>query len=299
VPLFDRITDLLSRLNSYPSWEVAVELAVIWIVVWVIMRFLRGTRAVGALKGLLILLLVGTVLTRIFGSGGESFQRLTYLYDRALALVAIGLIVIFQPELRRGLIRLGETPLFRSSKSDQQHVIEAIVSACEYLGKARFGGLIVLERSVGLRGMIEGGTTLDAEVSDRLLRSIFFPGSALHDLAVVIRNTRIHAAGVQLPLAEPNEMPSPDLGSRHRAAVGVTKDSDSIVIVVSEETGSMRIAERGRLSNPITASELGEQLSIRLGRVPDADEEAEVVAEAMREPVESTPKTPQKAEEQA
>jgi diadenylate cyclase len=288
VQLFDRLADLLNRLNSYPTWEVAVEIAVIWIVVWVIMRFLRGTRAVGALKGLLILLLVGTVLTRVFGSGGESFQRLTYLYDRALALVAIGLIVIFQPELRRGLIRLGETPLFRASKSDQHHVIEAVVAACEYLGKARFGGLIVLERSVGLRGVIEGGSTLDSEVSDRLLRTIFFPGSALHDLAVVIRGSRIHAAGVQLPLAEPSEMPSPDLGSRHRAAVGVTKDSDAIVIVVSEETGSMRIAERGRLSKPLSTEELRSELERRLGRVPDVEEEAEVVAEAMREPVEPT-----------
>lgn len=286
--LFDRIADLLSRLNSYPTWEVVVELAVIWIVVWVIMRFLRGTRAAGALKGLLILLLVGTVLTRVFGSGGESFQRLTYLYDRALALVAIGLIVIFQPELRRGLIRLGETPLFRASKSDQLHVVGAIVAACEYLGKARFGGLIVLERSVGLRGVTEGGCTLDAEVSDRLLRSIFFPGSALHDLAVVIRGSRIQAAGVQLPLAEPSEMPSSDLGSRHRAAVGVTKDSDAIVIVVSEETGSMRIAERGRLSKPLSTEELRSELECRMGRVPDIEAEAEAVAEAMREPVEPT-----------
>jgi diadenylate cyclase len=283
VPFIDRLTDLLSRLASYPWWEVVIEIAVIWLVVWIIARFLRGTRAVGALKGLLIILLVATIITRVLGSWGDAFERLTFLYDRAIALVAIALIVIFQPELRRGLIRLGETPLFRSGKTQQTHVIEAIVASAQYLAKARFGAIIVLERSVGLRAMTEGGAILDAEVSDRLLRSIFFPGSALHDLAVVIRNNRVHAAGVQLPLAEPSEMPNPDLGSRHRAAVGVTRDSDAIVIVVSEETASIRIAERGRLSKPLTADQLREELDHRLGRIPDAEEEAEVVAEAMRE----------------
>ena len=286
MPFYDRIADLFNRLTSYPWWEVFVELAVIWVVVWVIARFLSGTRAVGALKGLLLILLVGTILARVLGSWGDSFQRLTFLYDRALALVAIALIVIFQPELRRGLIRLGETPMFRSSKSDQYRVVEAIVAATEYLAKARFGAIIVIERSVGLRVMTEGGETIDADVSDRLLRAIFFPGSALHDLAVVIRGSRIYAAGVQLPLAEPTEMPSPDLGSRHRAAVGVTKESDAIVVVVSEETAALRIAERGKLSKPYTPDELREELNRRLGRVPDVEEEAEVVAEAMREPAE-------------
>jgi diadenylate cyclase len=282
VQLFERINDLANRLHSYPWWEVLVEISVIWLVVWVIARFLRGTRALGALKGLLMLILVGTVAARLLGSWGDSFERLTYLYDHALALVAVALIVIFQPELRRGLIRLGETPMFRSGKSDQQRVVEAIVPAAEYLAKAPFGAIIVIERSVGLRVMTEAGQTLDAVVSDRLLRSIFFPGSALHDLAVVIQGNRIHAAGVQLPLAEPTEMPSPDLGARHRAAVGVSRDSDAIVVVVSEETASLRIAERGRLSRPYTPEELREELHRRLGRVPDADEEAEVLAEAMR-----------------
>lgn len=270
VPIFDRLNDLLARFASYPLWEVLVELAVIWLVVWAVVRFLRGTRAVGALKGLLMVLLLGTLLTRILGSGGESFQRLTILYDNAVALVAVALIVIFQPELRRGLIRLGEAPLFRSGRSQQTQIVSSIVTSAEYLAKARFGAIIVIERNVGLRGMTEGGTILDAEVSDRLLRSIFFPGSALHDLAVVIRNNRISAAGVQLPLAEPGDMPDPQLGSRHRAAVGVTKDSDAIVVVVSEESGQVRLAERGALSRPLAGEDLVKELSRRLGRAPEA-----------------------------
>lgn len=266
MPLTERFNDLLNRLASYPPWEVAAELAVIWLVVWAIVRFLEGTRAVGALKGLLMVLLIGTLVTRVLGSGGESFQRLTYLYDRALALVAVALIVIFQPELRRGLIRLGEAPLFRSSRFQQSHVVSAIASAADYLAKARFGAIIVIERQIGLRGMTEGGTVLDAEVSDRLLRSIFFPGSALHDLAVLIRGSRIVAAGVQLPLAEPSDMPDPGLGSRHRAAIGVTKDSDAIVVVVSEESGHVRLAERGQLSEPLSGEELVMELNRRIGR---------------------------------
>lgn len=277
MPLIERLNDMLNRLSSYPPWEVALELAIIWVVVWAIIRFLQGTRAVGALKGLVIVLLIGTLLARVLGSGGESFQRLTYLYDRALALVAVALIVIFQPELRRGLIRLGEAPIFRSNRSQQEHVIGAIVSAAEYLAKTRFGAIVVIERYVGLRGVTEGGTVLDAEVSDRLLRSIFFPGSALHDLAVVIRGSRIMAAGVQLPLAEPGDMPDPHLGSRHRAAVGVSKDSDAIVVVVSEESGAIRIAERGQLSQPLTPEQLNEELHARLGRpTPPAEKSEEV-----------------------
>lgn len=271
VHLIERLNELLSRLASYPLWEVAVEFAVIWLVVWAIVRFLRGTRAVGALKGLLIVLLLGTLLTRVLGSGGESFQRLTYLYDRALALVAVALIVIFQPELRRGLIRLGEAPIFRANRSGQTHVVSAITSAAEYLAKARFGAIIVIERHIGLRGMTEGGTVLDAEVSDRLIRSIFFPGSALHDLAVVIRGSRILAAGVQLPLAEPSDMPDPGLGSRHRAAIGVTKDSDAIVVVVSEESGHVRLAERGHLSRPLAGDDLADELTRRIGHPPMSD----------------------------
>ncbi|MCK6477474.1 MAG: DNA integrity scanning protein DisA nucleotide-binding domain protein, partial [Phycisphaerales bacterium] len=112
-----------------------------------------------------------------------------------------------------------------------------------YLSRARFGGLIVIERSVGVSGLIEGGTVINAELSSRLLQTIFFPGSALHDLAVIVKGRRVHAAGVQLPLADPTDMPDPRLGSRHRAAIGLSKECDALIVVISEETGSVRIAE--------------------------------------------------------
>ena len=261
---FDRIETLFGRLATYAWPEVLAELAIIWVVVFLLLRFIQGTRAAGAVKGLLLVLAVATAAVRVLG-GEENFERLAYLYDRVLALVAIGLVVIFQPELRRLLIRLGEARLFRSSPSEVAARVDEIAQACAYLAKARFGAIIVVERTGGLRGLVEGGTPLDAELSSRLLQTIFFPGTALHDLAVVVRGQRIVAAGVQLPLADPEDMPDPALGSRHRAAVGLTKDSDALVVVVSEETGAIRVAERGRLSRAIPGDELAGELRSRLG----------------------------------
>ncbi len=275
----ERLHNLVTRITSYPWWEIAVEFILIWIVVYGLVRFVQGTRAAGVLKGLLLVLVVGTLAVRVM-SAGDSFTRLAFLFDRLLALFAIVMVVVFAPELRRALSRLGETQIIRSADTQRLGgVVSDIAQACTYLAKQRFGALIVLERRVGLRGLIQGGTTLDAEVSTRLLQTIFFPGSALHDLAVIIRGTRAVAAGVQLPLAEPSEMPDPQLGSRHRAAVGIARESDAIVVVVSEETGFIRLAERGRLSKPYDneeelAVELRRRLRVQPARDPEPEDEA-------------------------
>src|SRR5690606_20805891 len=178
------------------------------------------------------------------------------------------LVVVFQPELRRALTRLGEAPFFRSTPGEIAEVVDAVVDACAYFSKAKFGALIVIERQVRLEGLIEGGTRLDARISSRLLQTIFFPSTALHDLAVIIRGSVIHAAGVQLPMADPADMPDPRLGARHRAAVGLTKECDALVILVSEETGYIRLVERGRLTDGLSADALREELSARLRREP-------------------------------
>ncbi len=262
-----RISDLLTRLSSYSPWEVAVELVLIWVVIYAIIRFVQGTGAAGALKGLLVVLLVVTVASRV-ASGDERFDRLSYLADKFLALVAVGLIVIFQPELRRALVRLGEAPFFRGTPPEIASMVAEIAAASKYLSKAKFGGLIVIERQVGLAGLVEEGTTLNADLNAQLLKTIFFPGSALHDLAVIIKGKTIRAAGVQLPLADPADMPDPMLGSRHRAALGLSKECDAVVVVVSEETGRIRIAERGRLSEPMTYEQFPAELTSRLTRGP-------------------------------
>ncbi|MEZ6232779.1 MAG: diadenylate cyclase CdaA [Phycisphaerales bacterium] len=261
--LLDNIRGVIARLGSYDPWEVVFELLIIWVCVYAITRFVQGTRAAGALKGLLVLLVLLTVVGRVL-AGEDTFPRLRYLYDRLLTVVAVGLIVIFAPELRRAAIRIGEAPFFRSTPGEIAALVDEVAEACKFLSKARFGAIIVFERQIGLQAVIEGATRLNADVTARLLQTIFYPGSALHDLAVVIKGGRIAAASVQLPLADPAEMPDPNLGSRHRAAVGISRDCDAVVVIVSEETGAIRIAERGRLSAPLEIDDLKAQLSKRL-----------------------------------
>ncbi len=274
-----RFSGMLERLGTYPWWEVLIEIAIIWMVVYFVFRFVQGTRAAGALKGILVLFVIVTLVARILS--GDSFGRIAFLYDRLLGVVAIALVVIFQPELRRAVIRLGETPFFRQTPKDISMVVDNLTEACAYLAKAKFGAIIVLERQVGLEGLTEGGTQLRAELSARLLQTIFHPGTALHDLAVIIRGRVVHAAGVQLPLAEPEDMPDPSLGSRHRAAVGISKECDALVIIVSEESGLIRICERGKLSPGFPSGAFRAQLKARLERNPElsAEDSAEDEAE--------------------
>ena len=283
---FDRFSDLIQRVGSYAPWQVAIELVFIWIAVFAVVRFIQGTRAARALKGLLVLIALSTVLVQVLGD--DSFQRLGYLYDRLLAVVAVALVVIFQPELRRGLVRLGETRLFRGNAAVGTSAARAIAPACAYCSKSRFGAIIVIERTTGLRTLIEGGTMLDAHLSRELLQTIFYPGSALHDLAVVVKGMVIHAAGVQLPMADPTDMPDAKFGSRHRAAVGLSKESDALVVVVSEETGDVRLAEYGAMSAPIALERLEEEISKRLGAVPEPHD-ADGAAEGFDRSVSSVP----------
>ncbi len=279
----ERLRSLLERLASYSPWEVAFELIVIWVVVYMVVRFVQGTRAAGALKGLFVIVLLITIASRFFGSS-RTFQRLGVLHEQFLALVAVALIVIFQPELRRALVRLGEAPFFRSNPKDVALIVDQIVDASRYLSKAKFGAILAIERQVGLRGIVEGGTVLNAELSARLLQTIFHPGSALHDLGVLIKGRSVHAAGVQFPLADPGDMPDATLGSRHRAAVGLSRECDALVIVISEETGGIRVAERGRLTHPLSPDELRAELKQRLGKTLATARKASVATPAGPDP---------------
>jgi len=242
--------------------EIALEFAVIWLCVYGMFRFLRGTRGAGVIKGFFLVAVALALVIRIFGDATDGFARLRFLFDRLFSLLAILLVVVFQPELRAAMGRLGRAQLFSTRRAQASGLAEEIADAADFLSRNRFGALIVVERQVGV-GDLEAGTELDAKVSSTLLQSIFWPNSPLHDLAVVIRNGRVWAAGVQLPLAEEGSVAS-SLGARHRAAVGVTADNDCIAVVVSEENGGIRIAEAGRLTEPIPPKVLGEELLKRL-----------------------------------
>lgn len=253
--------------GSYGYFDMLVELAVIWTCVYLVFRFLKGTRGAGIVKGFAVLLVVVTLLIKVFGQYTDTLGRLNFIYDRFLGLAAILLIVVFQPELRQFMIRLGHARLFRQSSTQVNRVVEAVSEAVELLSKSQFGALIAIERSIGLSGLFEGGERLDAEVSGRLLGSIFWPNSPLHDLGVVIRGNRILAANVQFPLAEEGSVPQHH-GSRHRAAVGVTLESDCVAVVVSEETGSIALVEQGVVEGNVPIARFRELLQARLEGPP-------------------------------
>ena len=233
MPGIETITQLFERLSTYPKIEIAIELLFTWLIVYAIWRFVRGTRAAGALKGILVVVVLFLAL-RLAAQGG-SFERLSFLYDRFLGLAAIALVVIFQPELRRAVVRLGEAPFFRGAGVEVLPTVEAVTNACSFLSKNKFGAIIAIERQVGLREVLETGRLVDAAISADLIQAIFWPNSPLHDMGVVLRAGRVVAAGVQFPLADPTEMSDARLGTRHRAAIGLSRASDVLVVVVSEE----------------------------------------------------------------
>ncbi|QQE11792.1 TIGR00159 family protein [Planctomycetota bacterium] len=273
----DRFSQLWSRIEDYLNtqfWQVAVELAIIWLVVYVIWRFLRGTRGARVIKGLAVIL-VAVVLIQ-FVSSDKYYERLNFLSSNFLTVVSLMLVIVFQPELRRALVRLGEANFFKQTGLRKARLIEEVLAAVAYMSRNKIGALIAIERQVGLRGIVEAGTTLDAEISRELLQTIFWPGSALHDMGVVIRGDHIAAAGVQFPLAEGEKIPS-ELGSRHRAAIGLSQEADALVIVVSEETGIIGLAERGELRRGFSIDELRPVLTKELGNLNiDAAGEEEI-----------------------
>lgn len=254
----ERLRELLTRIEGYSFAEVALEMALLWVVVYLVVRFLRGTRGARVIQGLAMVLIIATPMIKLL-SGEDRFERLQFLYSQFVAFAAITLVVVFQPELRRALVRLGEARLFRGAAARQEKVIDEIVAATAHLSANRIGALIAIEGEVSLEGIIEAGTPLDAGVTRELLTTIFWPNTALHDMAVIVRGDRIASAGAQLPLAEGDF--SAELGSRHRAALGLSQESDALVVVVSEETGIISLASRGNLERHLTPQQLRTMLT--------------------------------------
>ncbi|MAC19121.1 MAG: hypothetical protein CMJ23_05460 [Phycisphaerae bacterium] len=268
----DSLRFLLDAFRGYGPLELVIELSLIWIVIWTILRFLRRSSGAGVIRGFAVLVIVFAVVLRLTEDGSDTLARIRFLSDRVVSLVAIMLVVVFQPELRQAMISLGQAKLFRRGPSSRNAVVDAVADAVDFLAKSQFGAIIVFERSLGLQSLMRNSVPIDANVDPRLLQAIFYPNNPLHDLAVVVREDRIVAAKVQLPLAPSGLVPS-QLGSRHRAAVGVTLDSDCVVVVVSEENGRVRIAEDGELSPPIPRENLAAELVDRLGISELADPE--------------------------
>ena len=223
-----------------------LDILIVAFIIYKILEFIKETRAEQLIKGLLVLV-IATFLSELL-----NLYTLNWILRGAMTLGLVALVVVFQPELRRGLEYLGRTKIVRPAfgqldKDRAKHITTEFIKAIDTFSKERTGALIVLERETSLTDMTESGTIVDAEISAELLGNIFYEGSPLHDGAVIVRGDRIFAAGCVLPLSQ-NKTIGKELGTRHRAGIGITEHSDAVTLIVSEETGIISMAVDGKLS---------------------------------------------------
>ena len=223
-----------------------IDILIVAFVIYKLMGLIKQTRAQQLMKGVIVL------VAAAFFSGLFNLHTLNWILKGAVTLGAVAILVVFQPELRRALEYMGRSkfvkaPLKQMDKEKGKQITSHIVRAVENFSKDRVGALIVFEKETILSDIMESGTIVDAEISDQLLGNIFYEGSPLHDGAVIIRDGRLYAAGCVLPLTRSNTI-SKELGTRHRAGIGITENSDALTIIVSEETGIISMASEGQLS---------------------------------------------------
>ncbi len=238
---------VLSRVN----WSTLLDLAAVTLIFYWFLAVVQGTRAVQLVRGIIILWLASALLSTLF-----QLTTLTWLIRNSGLALLVAIPIVFQPELRRALEQLGRTGTWLNrdllgrdlfgGRAAIETMIDEVAAACAFLARQKHGALIVLERQTQLQDYADKGVALDAEVSHQLLRNIFYPNSPMHDGAVIIRNGRIVAAGAVLPLSD-NVLGTPQYGTRHRAALGISEYSDAVAVVVSEERGTISIAANGRL----------------------------------------------------
>jgi diadenylate cyclase len=252
--------DLLRELLQRPpiTWWDLLDILIVSILVYELLKLIRGTRAVQMAVG------IAAIVGLFYLSTGLQLETVNWLIRNIVGYVVFAAIVLLQADIRRALVHLGRGRLFRrlDRKAADEETIEELVVATTTLSAKTIGAIIVIERSIGLRNYIESGIPLDARLTYDLLVSVFQPTSPLHDGAVIVQGDRVAAAACFLPLTI-NPKLSRELGSRHRAAIGVTEENDAVAIVVSEESGKISIVEDGELEHNID----GERLRVRLRSV--------------------------------
>lgn len=239
---------MLELLDNFRVQDAA-DILVVAFIIYSLIELIRGTRAARMLVGIGVVVLV-YLSAQIF-----DLYTLSWILDNFLSSVLLVIVIIFQSDIRRALVQVGSRPFFGSDHQLAGEDLEEIIRAVVTMASRRIGGLIVIERETGLNEFIEGGTNLDAEISKELLLSVFITASPIHDGALIIRKSRITAAGCFLPLTS-NPSVSKTLGTRHRAAIGVTEESDAVVIVVSEEDGGISLVVDGRITRDLDAGTL-------------------------------------------
>jgi diadenylate cyclase len=231
------------------GWRPALEILILAVLIYYAFRFVRGTRGWPVVIGFVVVLLALTAVTTIL-----DLKVLRWILGSASVFIALGALVIFQPELRRMLAELGNLPLFASSH-EQRESIEIIIQTVERLADVKIGALVAVEQSIQLQETVESGVKVDCDVTSEMLETIFFPNNAMHDGGVIIKGDRIAYAACIFPLSQRTDL-NKSLGTRHRAALGLTEETDALVVVVSEETGMISHAYKGQLVRGVTLEEL-------------------------------------------
>jgi diadenylate cyclase len=261
VPMMDWLSQLTALLRRPPvGWRDALDIAIVAVLIYELLFLIRGTRAVQmALSGAFLIGL-------FFVSRWLELETVNWVIRNLATYVVFMIIVLFQSDIRRAMAHFGRTPFVRffERASSAEETVEELVVAATNLSARRIGALIVIERQIGLRNYIEGGIPLDATVTYDLLATIFQPASPLHDGATIVQGDRIAAAACFLPLSV-NPRVSRDLGTRHRAALGLTEENDAVAIVVSEETGTVSLAIKGVLERGLSPEVLRTRLRALLG----------------------------------
>ena len=251
----NNVTDIREALAHYRWFNDTVDIALVYYIFYRLLLIIKGTRAFQMLIG------IGLIVLALIASRALEFYTLDWLLHSFWSQIVLAGVILFQPEIRRALAQVGERRLFRSmSPVEGSKYVEETVKAAVSMANKRIGALIVLERDTDLTTIVEMGTELDAKVTKEILVSIFLPYSPIHDGAAIIRGGRIIAAGCFLPLTLSSNL-SKALGTRHRAAVGLTEESDAIVVVVSEETGEISVVSNGSIEHTLETPALRKALS--------------------------------------
>ncbi|HVU26586.1 MAG TPA: diadenylate cyclase CdaA [Verrucomicrobiae bacterium] len=231
------------------GWRPALEILILAVVIYYTSRFLRGTRGWSVVVGFVVLWVALALLTRLL-----HLEVLRSLLGYGAAGIAFTALVIFQPELRRLLAELGNLPFF-ATVHEQRENIEVIIQTCERLADVKIGALIAIEQTIQLHDAVESGVHVDCEATPEMLETIFFPNNAIHDGGVIIKGDRIAYAACIFPLTQRQDL-NKSLGTRHRAAIGLSEETDAVVVVVSEENGTISHAYKGQLVRGVTLEEL-------------------------------------------
>jgi diadenylate cyclase len=264
------LSDALQR--PAMGWVDLVDILVVSLLVYEVLKLIRGTRAVQMVLG------GGVFVALFYGSQWAHLQTVNWLIRNMFGYIVFAVIVLFQSDIRRALAHLGRAPFFRyfAKEESAEDTIEELIVASGMLSARRIGAIIAVERQIGLRNYVEGGIPLDAQLTYDLLLTIFQPTSPLHDGAVIVQDDRVAAAACFLPLTV-NPKLSKELGSRHRAAIGLTEENDSVAIVVSEETGAISVVVEGQIERALVADALRARLrALLLHRAPSRARESRV-----------------------